>query len=236
MSGWLTNGLSLATLPLTGNERFPLDTQLASGATPEMEAVSMSQSFMYFGGGATVPWVAGRFYGLPPSTTPVAVTPTGSTIYAYPLYIPAVTIKTLNISVTTPQTGGNAHVGIYTDNGAGYPSALVYESGNFGVLTATAVVVATPATTLTLNSGLYWIATIWTATTTLASVIGITSAYTNPLMSQLGDDTAAHLLATSGQAPTGISVAGTYGTLPSTFTAGATLQINVSTAAVGFGV
>ena len=236
MSGWLSNGFSLATLPLTGNERLVADTQLSSGALPETEAVSMSQAFQYFGGGGTLPWVAGRFYGMPPSTTPVATLTTASVLVAYPLYIPATAIKTASVNVTTPQTGGNAHVGIYADNGAGYPGSLVYDFGAQGALTATGSVTVTPTTAVSLNSGLYWIASIYTATSTFPSVIGITSAYTNPLPAQLGFDTLAHAVATSGEAATGITVAGTYGALPATYPASATLSLNTTTPAVFFGV
>lgn len=235
MSGWLTNGLSLSTLPLTGNERYPLDTQLNAGALPEMAAVSMSQAFMYMGGGATVPWVSGRFYGAPPSTTPVGFLTVTGVQYAYPLYIPATTIRTINVGVTTGQTGGNAHYALYGDNGAGYPGSIVYEFGAIGALTSTSVVTVT-ATSLVINSGLYWVSSIFTATSTFPTVTAITSAYTNPLMSQLGDDTAAHALATSAFAPTGISVAATYGTLASTFPTGATLTINTATPMAIFGV
>lgn len=43
MSGFTTNGLPAAVLPLTGNELFAGDTQLAQGIAPESEAVSSSQ-------------------------------------------------------------------------------------------------------------------------------------------------------------------------------------------------
>lgn len=236
MSGWLTNGMSLATLPLTGNERFPLDTQLASGATPEMEAVSMSQAAMYLGGGGSVPWVAARFYGFPPATVPTPVVTLTGTLYAYPLYIPATTIKTVSVGSAQGQTGGNAHVGVYADNGAGYPGALVYDFGAVGALTATATVTLTASTPLALNSGLYWVASIFTATSTFPTVEGVSTLYTSPLTAQLGYDTAAHALATSAEAPSGISVAQTYGSLPSTFPAAATLTLNAPTPGAVFGV
>lgn len=234
MSGWTTNGVSLATLPLSGSEQASFDTQLTDGLTPQTEAISTSQLFQYVGGGNTVPWVAGRYYGLPNSTTPVAVLTVASTLYAYPLYIPETEIDTINVSVTTGQTGGACRIGIYADNGAGYPGALVYDSGAISGLTSTTVVTHTPTSNIVLNSGLYWIASIFTATSTMPSVIGVTAAYTNPLMAQLGADTAANALATSAKAPTGISVAGTYGALPETFTSGATLTQNAATPAFAF--
>jgi hypothetical protein len=235
MSGYTTNGLVGVTLPLTGNEKFAVDTQLANGLAPQSEAVTLSQLATYMGG--NLPMVHGRFYGLPNGTTPVALLTVTATLYAYPIYIPnQITIATFNIGVTTGQTGGACHVGIYADTGAGYPGALVYDTGAISGLTSTTVVTNTPTTGPTLQAGWYWIASIFTASGTFPSVTAATSNYGTSLNAQLGSDTAAHLLATSGQAATGISVAGTYGALPSTFTASATLTLNAATPIFALGV
>lgn len=240
MSGWLTNGMNLATLPLSGNERFPADTQLTQGATPEMEAVSSSQLASYMGG--NLPMQAARFYGLPSGATPGTLLTTTATLYAYPFYIsgPA-TIKTLAIDTTTGQTGGGAFIGIYTDNGAGYPSTLVTGSNNTAALIATsgaAVQTYTPTTPLSLNAGWYWLASIFTASGTFPTVADVSATYT-PVFSQLGADTALHLFATSGEATTGISVAATYGTLSGinagVFPASATLTVAAGTPLIALG-
>jgi hypothetical protein len=237
MSGWLTNGFNLDTLPLTGNERIPADSQLAAGAAPESVAISTSQLAMYVSGGASVPWVAGRFYGNPLGNTPTGVLTVTGTYYAYPLFIPSTTIKTVNMGVQLGQTSGNAHVAIYSDNGAGYPGSLVVDFGAIGALTSTATVTLTPTTPQALNSGVYWIATVFTASSTYPNVYGVNDAYTQATPYQLGFDTAAHALATSGQAPSGIQVAGqTYGTFPATFPTGATLSLNAITPMAIFGV
>lgn len=234
MSGYSTPGLPLATLPFTGNETVAFDTNLANGAYPQSEAPSLTQLATYFGG--SLPMVTGRFYGLPYGTTPVALLTVISTLYAYPIYIASTTtVSTINIGVTTGQTGGAAHVGIYADNGAGYPGDLVYDSGAIAGLTSTTVVTKSGVAT-TLNAGWYWIASIFTASSTFPSVTAATSNYGTALNAQLGSDTAAHLLATTGQAATGISVAGTYGSLPATFTSGATLTLNAATPVFALGV
>lgn len=56
-SGFVTNGLPPAggsqyptTIPLTGNELLPVDTQLSAGQNPQSEAVSISQLAGYMGG------------------------------------------------------------------------------------------------------------------------------------------------------------------------------------------
>lgn len=234
MAGWLTNGMD-AYAPangFTGDETFPVDTQAGAGEDPQTASVTLSQLSSYF----NLPWVTGRFYGLPEGATPVAVLTVASTLYAYPVYVPnEVTVSSLTISVTTGQTGGAAHFGIYKDNGAGYPGELVYDSGVVSGLTSTTTVAKTGVAT-TLNAGVYWIATIFTASGTYPSVAGSTANYSLGLNSKLGSDTAAHALATSGQAGTGISVAGTYGALPATFTAGATLTLNAATPILAIGV
>jgi hypothetical protein len=48
MSGYTTNGLSLATGALTGNEQAAFDTQLGQGESPESESISVSQLKGYF--------------------------------------------------------------------------------------------------------------------------------------------------------------------------------------------
>lgn len=53
-SGYSTNGLTLAALPLTGNELFAADTQLANGLNPQSEAISISQVSNYTNGGTVV--------------------------------------------------------------------------------------------------------------------------------------------------------------------------------------
>lgn len=238
MSGWLTNGMSLSTLPFTGNERFPLDTQLAAGATPEMEAASLSQVASMMGG--QLPMAAGRFYGVPYGNTPGTLLSVTGTLYAYPFYIAAPTlIKTLGIYSGTGQTGGAVRAGIYADTGAGYPGALVSGTDG-GALAATAnTTVSTNTINVTLQAGWYWLATIATASGTFPTLGAITAVYPSATNSQLGSDTAAHLIAASGQAVTGISVAATYGALngisSGTFPTGATLTLNAATPIVILG-
>ena len=236
MSGWLTPGLPAATLPLTAAAQFALDTQNTQGVNPETVAMTLSQLFAQLGGGATVPWVAGRTYGWPQGATPSNLLTVTATTYAYPLYIPATTIKTVNIAATTGQTGGAGRVALYADNGAGYPGTLVSDFGVIGVLTGTGAQTATLTTPLAVNSGLYWVASIFTATTTFPTVAGISALYTNVLPAQLGFNNAINALAPSGQAATGLSVAGTYGAFPATFAASATENQNTVTPVAMFGV
>lgn len=61
MSGWLTNGMTAATLPLTGAETFPLDTNAANGAQPQSEAATLFQLKAWLFGNSNVPPTASMF-------------------------------------------------------------------------------------------------------------------------------------------------------------------------------
>lgn len=238
MSGLYTNGMSLASLPFTGNERFPLDTQLSAGALPETEAASLSQIASMMGG--AIPFVAGRFYGLPTGTTPATILTVTGTLYAYPYYIPAPTlIKTIALDTTTGQTGGAAHIGIYADNGSGYPGALVAGTDTAAVIATSGAAIQTNTINVTLQAGWYWLASIYTASGTFPTVASNTVGYGVDLNAQLGSDTAAHFFATSAQAASGISVTATYGTLASinagVFPTGATLVLNANSPLLALG-
>lgn len=233
-------GLPNAVLPLVGNEVVAYDTLLTGGANPQTELVSISQLSTAMGAGVTL--ATGRFYGLPAGSTPGTLLTVTNTLYAYPFTIsgPA-TIKTIGIDTTTGQTGGGAFIGIYNDNGAGYPGKLIAGSNNTSALIATsgaAVQNYTPTTPLALNSGTYWLASIFTASGTFPTVADISALYTE-LNTQLGSDTFLHMAAASGQAATGISVAATYGTLANinsgVFPASATLTLNAGTPLIGLG-
>ncbi len=233
-------GLPAAVLPLTGNEVAAFDTLLTGGANPQTELVSISQLATQVAN--NLPLAASRFYGLPDGSTPGTLLTVTGTLYAYPFSITGgATVKTIGIDTTTGQTGGAAFIGIYADNGAGYPGKLVATSNNTTALIATsgaAVQNYTPTTALALAGGTYWLASIFTASGTFPTVADISALYT-PLNSKLGSDTALHLAAASGQAATGISVAATYGTLSGinsgVFPASATLTLNAGTPLVILG-
>lgn len=186
--------------------------------------------------------VTGRFYGIPRGATPASMLSIASTLYAYPIVInEPVVVSSLNMSSLTGQTGGKMRCALFYDNGAGYPAAIVPGTDS-GDLAATATAIATKGSlTVALEPGIYWVASICAATSTMPSVAGGGVVYTNELHALLGSDTAAHALATSAEATTGISVAGTYPVTSMTvsfptFPAGAALNINAATPLVSIGV
>lgn len=180
-------------------------------------------------------WVAGRFYTSAAELLAAVLTVTG-TLYAHPIFIPKPIVATsLNLSVTTGQTGGAARVGIYADNN-GVPGALVYDGG---AVVATGTAVVSPAgMAVTLQPGWYWLASIFTATTTFPSVAGIAVAAHSSSDQLLGSDTAAHSLDTvATNNSTGISKTGqTYGALPLVFPSAPSLIVAATCPALSIGV
>ena len=205
-------------------------TSVATGAA--VWAVLNSAAF------AGLPWVTGQFYGTPVDSTLAAVLTTTGIITAYPIFVPnAVTVSSLNVSVTTGQTGGKCRCALYADTGAGAPGALVAGTDS-GDLTATGTAVETKGSlAVALNPGWYWVAHYAAATTTMPSVVGATAVYTNSLNTTLGNDTAADALATASKATTGVSATFVYAAAPATFPSAGYAQVqNASIPVVAIGV
>lgn len=200
------------------------------------DLVHQGCSPMPVGGSSAAPHVSSRIYGIPRGVTPASMLTVASTLYAYPIIIQtSMAVSAISMSSLTGQTGGKMRAALYSDNGNGYPGAIV-PGTDTGDLAATATAVATKGSlTATLEPGLYWVATIFAATSTMPSVAGTGVSYAHELTSVLGSDTAAHALAVSGQAVSGISIAAqTYPATSMTvsfptFPPGATLTLNAAT-------
>jgi hypothetical protein len=90
-SGLYTNGLTGATLPLTGNETIPADTNLTQGLNPETEAITTSQ-FLF---GAAVQYTA--------NTAAVATTATAASVAGSNFVVLDMTGNiTGDVALTTP--------------------------------------------------------------------------------------------------------------------------------------
>lgn len=137
--------------------------------------------------------------------------PTANVLRAIPFIVTKVTtIDQMAINVTT-LLAGLARIGIYADNGNNYPGALIVEATSVTQIdTGTAgVKIATGGLPVTLQPGLYWLAIVANAASTIrahvvASMLPVLGyASTLPTTASLG-----------------WSVALTYAALPTTFTAG----------------
>lgn len=118
-------------------------------------------------------WKSGRYYSQDGGSRDTAVMGASTVAFA-PLYVEdALTIDRLAIDVTVASTaGGKARLGIYNDDGTGYPNALLLDGG-----TVAADAAATPEATVgpyTLPRGLYWLAVRSDASATSPTVRRLT--------------------------------------------------------------
>jgi len=84
-------------------------------------------------------------------------------LYATPIILPVTaTYDRIAINISTAEAGTNARLGIYADNGAGEPGALVLDAGTVSLA---AVAVVTIVINQQLSAGLYWVVVVANSTT-----------------------------------------------------------------------
>jgi|TARA_Y100000310_G_scaffold15622_1_gene15663 hypothetical protein len=92
---------------------------------------------------------------------------TADVIIAHPFFVARdMTIDRLAVEVTNPSPGDIARLGLYKDDGTGYPGALVVDAGTVSVV-ANAVVAATINQALT--KGLHWLVVVSDGTPNMIS-------------------------------------------------------------------
>ena len=159
----------------------------------------------------------------PSSTT----APATGTLWTYALLVPKTTkFDLISVVVGNAGTGSNVRMGIYRDDGNGYPGALIFDSGSI-VTTSTGTKNSTITSTLQIfQPGLYWIAVEVDAGSPGAQFRILPSL--GFLRLHMGVDNGI------GSGGTNHSyywaLTHTYGTLPDPYTAGATMA-NVSSTA-----
>jgi hypothetical protein len=135
-----------------------------------------------------------------------------NTLRAYYVKISStITITEINSEVTTNVASTKYRMGIYTDNGSHYPDQLVAGSDAGEYDSATTGNKPSATVSITLTPGIYWIAHNTNGAPTLR---GCTFGWLN----NLGFPNTAF----ATQSVNRVSVALTYGALPSTFTGGGT--------------
>ena len=162
-------------------------------------------------------FLAGQWYPQIASTG-TALQVTASTAYAIPFPVGTThTFAGIGSYITSGGSGGTPQLrfGIYADNGAGYPGALVTDGG---ATSATGTGSVSTAPTPTLTPGLYWL------------VVAAQGASTQPTLQTIQAGPAAAPFAIFGAAAAGAGstvcgyyVAGVAGALPSTFPGSATM-------------
>jgi hypothetical protein len=171
-------------------------------------------------------YLTGRYYFPTGGSTVGSSTfvTSANVLYAVPIHISHdMTLAALVAQVTTGSAGA-VRMGVYNDS-SGYPGSLVVDAGT-GDTTGTGTIEV--ATTQALSRGKYWIAGVFSATPTLRRFNGTA---TNNVVA-IGYTTADPTGATD--TITGVTVAYTYGALPSTFTGGGTYVASTAHPRFGF--
>jgi len=101
-----------------------------------------------------------------PVGSPTAISPTINNLCVVPITIQkAINVAQLSLTVTTAVAASTIRMGIYADNGIGYPGALIIDAGSIDTSTTGN---KTIACVTTLPPGTYWIAYVSQGTTGVA--------------------------------------------------------------------
>ncbi len=147
--------------------------------------------------------------------------PTVNTLYAMPFFVSRTTkFDTIEYELTTQGAGSQVRLGVYFDNGNGYPGKLLFGSADVtGTNPAGAKVATITAASQVFNPGLYWLAYENSATIPQIRCLPATECIT------IGG-----FASPFSTTPPGLcwTVAHTVGALPDPYTAGGTLRTAVS--------
>jgi len=152
----------------------------------------------------------GIYAGFQPSTTSPAV----NTLWALPYHVPVTTkYDIITFTLTTAAASSHARAGIYRDNGAFYPGALIFDTGSIDTSTGTVKDTTITAGLQVFPPGLYWLA--WECDLTGLQIH--CHQTTGTFFALIGHS--------SGNVATsyGYSVAHTFGALPDPYTTSATV-------------
>lgn len=225
--GALTDGGATGEMTLlkVNTDSWYLDNGFPNTAVPTSRtlagldlSVNRLASALNIALGIAPPYQSGRLYGTASNYTTTTVAPlTANTFRAQPVLIKrSVTINALVAEVTTVGSF-NFRLGIYADNGSGYPGSLIAQTAELDGSTPAAPSLRTGAVSATLTPGLYWLVIV-----TAGSITFRADANGAWPIELLGMDNSSQ--ATIRQPY--LLVAFTYASLPSTFTAGGTINTN----------
>jgi hypothetical protein len=156
-------------------------------------------------------WVTNHWYPQHNSVTTTAL-PANGVIHTTLLSVQvAHTFQSIGINVSVASVLGVCDLGIYSDNGSGYPNALLFHTG--AVVSTVGTGAITSALVAALAVGLYHVAVDYSGSTTAPTVTVDNGNYA----ALLGSTTAG-----SAAPQRGYIVTAQPATLPATFPAGAT--------------
>ena len=189
------------------------------------------------GSGSSAPdrhpgYVAGRWYRPFPAATSGSVSPTANQLTALPFVLTKdVTISDLGIRLTTGQSSSHIVLAIYSNNSATHmPDTLLGQTSALSSTSSGVNLSETLATPIVLTAGVYWMAILTDNSSLSVSGMSTTEAQ---LAWLLGIPSGGNI----SSPPLSVTAVLTYtATLPSTFTAGATLSTSVNLPLVLFKV
>ena len=153
------------------------------------------------------------------SFTPTTASPTTTTLAVTPFIVGKTSqYDKIQAEVTTLLAASTCHLGVYSDNGTGYPASLIAGS-DVGTISgaSTGVQTNTFGTPIKLESGLYWLASQCSTATTLV-LRAIPSTAIPDVMGEIST------MGASANTGIGWTATNTYGALPNAFpTTGATV-------------
>lgn len=166
------------------------------------------------GEGPGYAFASGLWYPCPGAVASLAIGSNGQA-HAQALFVATQqTFSHIGLATTVAATGaGVVDLGVYTDNGSGYPASLVQDVGPTTVTTGVGAI--SVAFAITLSPGLYWVAGVFSGATTQPSVQGTNAN----AFSIFGSGAAGGTSTVGGWVKNAVAA-----TLPGTFPAGAAAQ------------
>lgn len=206
-SGAPTSGIGLNGEMYLDDSSFNVWGPKATGAWPSAPTTAVIPNF----GGLSTTFITSRWY---PGSNSVgtAVLTAQNSAYAMPMPVNKThTFVAIGFNVTViGSTGGTVRLGIYADNGSGYPGALVLDAGTVAVATGTGAKTITISQTLT--PGLYWLVAAPQGGTTQPTITTVAAVFIVGWFGCLSPGT--------GAGNEGWTVGSVSGALPGTFPTG----------------
>lgn len=216
---------ALMLLTKTAENTWYLDNGTPNDAVPTTRTLAgldlsanRTASALNIALGIAPPYITGRLYGTSDNYTAKSTGALGaSSIRGQPFLVKRELSIDALVSEVTTVGSFNFRLSIYTDNGSGYPDALVAQTSELDGSTPAAPSLRTGAVSATLQPGLYWLCIVCAGSITFR--VDGNGGWPSDF---LGFDNSSQ--ATIRQPY--YSVALTYGSFPATFPVGAVINTN----------
>lgn len=158
-------------------------------------------------------FTSGQFYGSPTANVSTTAFTAGDLRVAPFLVGVTTTFDRIAVDLVTGAASSTVRMGIYSDNGSGYPAALVLDAGTVGTTGAAAILPITISQSLA--PGLYWLGSVSLGGT---PTLRMTNGGPMAIVPVAGNATDFSQINSCGFSHTGVTT-----TLPTTFTTTVTI-------------